>query len=1091
LLLAGGRYCFGQPAAAPLPLVAHWTLDDVGGELLDAGPNKLNGKSGGAGSVEGKKGRALGFSNGQAARVDNKDILNGGDKFTLSLWIKLSQPQTHDAGLVAKRDQNSASPFILSLTKAGRLGFEGFDGSEWIGLWPEGGNVPVGEWAHVAVTYAAKGEAVLYLNGQRIAARGVQRALAGNDQGLLIGKDPYRGNFSGAIDEVQIFAAALSPTQIKQLAEGAVLPTRAATKDDFAPPTQLVEVTLARYDLPRAGTEGLGHTRLRAERVAGPNAVDWPKILWRDQVLMEKASSQKIDARLREGEAARGFFQKADDEVLQPGNHWFRPLQWLWGRRYVYHADRTARSDFDNFELWVFPVKISGAITSVVLKNDNREIYNRTENLQSLTLLLPQNEGGKPYEISVNGKPFQQFDAGLKPVVVGNPKEERIAVSLKVPSTDVSISTLEKPESWAYQIEWAQDIAAQSSAAERAKFAPVPTVAATGFARYLGLEVPRSPLGIYTVSLTHGMSGGHFIRSEHKSSGPNASDNPKERFEGSAADYAQFLADMGYDMVYEMAGNNAFDNTGERSHLALSRALGERGLKLGIVPGAEWKRPFLGHPNLAFFALNLPDYRAPLFRDIQLFSQRLHREGNFAGISIGADNAAYESFWAWAPPEPGRPWGEAFVNFASEGKPTLQRPLSWPEPKSVGGTSSVKDFQDYIARYNKGFEQYGYFNRAVTSIDPRLSATTGSFGSSPGVGARGGYPWATMPAKSLFAGLDVMQAYDWNEVSSSKPLHNVALLDRARSYYPAKQLRSLVDDFGLFFGREARQRAYILAATRGIDTIGTQFLASPHNARANVMADQKELYGFLKSRGGAFRNTRPDAQVGILYVNEQALLRKPNQEDSPSDEVLFNGSHEGKVTEALIMAHAAGFPAKVITPEEVKRGLPSSMQAILLVGLGRDDNSWVWSEGLEADLQKFVGAGGKIVRDTQSVSPVASVESGIQMPAYIAQGAGTAGGDDRMPRILERNKSNIEKLQAALKGIEAPIAQSRSSTIWAVPHTTGDVQYVSVVNWGHEPGQNASRVVKPQMGALKWSTHARHLRPGRGRQTHARCRQHG
>ena len=239
-------------------------------------------------------------------------------------------------------------------------------------------------------------------------------------------------------------------------------------------------------------------------------------------------------------------------------------------------------------------------------------------------------------------------------------------------------------------------------------------------------------------------------------------------------------------MAYEMAGNNNFDATGERSQINLARSLAGRGLKFGVVPGAEWKRPFLGHPNLAFFALNLPDYRAPLFRDIQLFGQRLNRTGNFAGISIGADNAAYESFWSWAPPEPGRPWGEAFVNFASEGKPTLQRPLSWPEPKSVGGQSSVKEFQDTIARYNKGFEQYGYFNRALTSIDPKLSATTGSFGSSPGVGARGGYPWATIPAKSLFSNLDVMQTYDWNEVSSSKPLHNVALLDRARSYYPNK-----------------------------------------------------------------------------------------------------------------------------------------------------------------------------------------------------------------------------------------------------------------------------------------------------------------
>ena len=99
-----------------------------------------------------------------------------------------------------------------------------------------------------------------------------------------------------------------------------------------------------------------------------------------------------------------------------------------------------------NFELWVFPVKLSGDIQSVVLKNDGKEIYNRSEKLESLTLLLPQNEGGKPYGISVNGKPFQSFDAGLKPVVVGNPKEERIEVNLRVPGTNISIANLENPK---------------------------------------------------------------------------------------------------------------------------------------------------------------------------------------------------------------------------------------------------------------------------------------------------------------------------------------------------------------------------------------------------------------------------------------------------------------------------------------------------------------------------------------------------------------------------------------------------------------------------------------------------------------------
>jgi len=1052
--------------AAPLPLVGHWTLDDIDGVLRDSGPNKLNGKFNGAIPVDGKIAKALQFKDGTSTRIDNNAILNGSDKFTLSLWMRIDKATDQSAGVVSKRDQNSAAPFVLSVGTSNRLGWEGFDGSNWYGLWPET-SMPIARWFHVALTYQQGDKARMYLDGKEIASVAAPRAMASNDQGLNFGKDPFRGNFNGQLDDVRIFAAALSAVQVNQLVKGEALPTRAATKDDMAKPTHQVEVSLGRYDLPIPFSDGLGQTRLKAERVAGPNAVDWPKIIWRNQELMKDGSSEKINPVLREGDAARGLFMRPDDEIIYPGKHSFRPLQWLWGRRYVYHADRTARSQHDNFELWVFPVKISGKLETVVLKNEGREIYKRQEKLDSLTLLLPQNEAGKPYEISVNGRAFQSFDAGLKPVIVGAPKDEIIEIAFKIPDTDISVANLEKPHKWMYEKEWAEDAAAQAAG----RTGEVGQVSSrTGFARYLGIQVPRSPLEIYTVSLIHGMSGGHFMRSEHKSAGENALPQPKARFEGTDVDYAAFLADTGYDLVYEMAGDGAFDKGGERSYSSLALALADRGLKLGIVPGADWKRPFLGHPNLGFFSLNLPDYRAPLYRDVQLFSQRMNRNSNFAGISIGADNAAYESFWSWAPPEPGRHWGEAFVNFASEGKSTLQRPLSWPEPKGVGGKSSVAEFQDYIARYNKSFEQYGYYHRALTEINPALSATTGSYGSSPGVGARGGYPWATIPAKSIFADLEVMQAYDWNESPSSKPLHNVALLDRARSYYPEKKLRSLVDDFGLFFGREARQRAYLLAATRGIDTIGTSFLASPSNAKPHVYGDQKELYGFLKSRGGAFNRTRPDAQIGVMYVNEQALLRKPNQEGSPSDQALFDGSHEGKTTEALILCHAAGFPAKIITPEELKRGLTPSMKSILLVGLNREDDTWLWSNGIEANLSNFIAGGGKILRDAQSVSPVESIETDIKVRAYIAQGAGTEGGEDRMPLILERNQANIGKLRKAMAGTEKPVAKSENPTIWAVPHTTGDVQYVTVVNWGLEKGKNASRIVKPQTGTLEWTT---------------------
>ena len=73
--------------------------------------------------------------------------------------------------------------------------------------------------------------------------------------------------------------------------------------------------------------------------------------------------------------------------------------------------------------------------------------------------------------------------------------------------------------------------------------------------------------------------------------------------------------------------------------------------------------------------------------------------------------------------------------------------------------------------------------------------------------------------------LDTLQTYDWNELAGDKPLHNVALIDRLQSYYPGKPTWAILDDCKLFLGREARQRKAALALTRGLQGLGTNFLA--------------------------------------------------------------------------------------------------------------------------------------------------------------------------------------------------------------------------------------------------------------------------
>ena len=1309
--LSVALFCAIAQAQNEPPLVAHYAMEpdaQNAKQLTDSGPLKLNGAVGnGARFVPGKIGQALEFTRegDSRARVNKVGLIGRlSDKITVTAWVKI-EDYKDAGGIIAKRADNVATPFSLSIGKEGQMGFEGNNGQGWDNLFTGPNVVPKGQWFHLAFVYEAGNEARFYVNGKQVGARKVSRALASNDQDFVLGADPFRGGFKGALDEVKLFAAALSAEQIQSEVNGQNLPTRAAKNEDFSEPTHLVKFALVRFDEPIGFQEGYGRTRQTAHKVAAPNAVDWPQITLDGKPILADAGEQNIDLPLRENGKERPLFQQPYDQVVQPGNHWLRAVQWMWGQRYAYTTDRTARTWMTDYELWTFPILIQSEgedVRDVLLKYDGKTIYQNAAALHSLTLLLPQSEAGKKYQLSVAGRAPIAFEAGLLPIQIGDPQNNVIPINFTLPGAP-PITVKNAPPAFANQKAWDEDLAAMravmlpkapqdvlaarlkniafndngvpllayfpmepnlknpaqfldfgpsqfdgalqdgatydgngkrdnalrfNGAASRAmvekappltspdgaftfsiwlrpeelprpdtvayivstrrswhatkpwslrlapdgnwgfeghdgewkqhwadaklqtgkwqhlafSFAPggdmvfyldgkevkrakaskqltpgtqplvfgyeeggdFPGGGRSGFkglldeAKFYGaaldatqiaadmnntlpLRLPEGvtlkvraisaapvlqarleegaspakvapPISIYAINPPHGMGGGAFyFGGEHL-----------KKFDGSAMQYADYLANLGLDSVWEKQWNDEY-----------ARALGAKGVQFGYIPGTSWGRPFMAHPNVAFFAATLPDWHEPIYRQLQLDAEYLKPYSNFAGLATGADNGGYVSFWDWAPPIPNRPWGEAFQQFQTPLNPPLARGdkggSDVPLPKHLGGKASVKEFVDYIARYDETYKQYGYFGQAVREVDPKLKFFTGSFGSSPGVGARGGWPWASIPAKPMHENLDIMQAYDWNELSSSKPMHLPALIDRLKSYYPQKTAWGLVDDFKLFFGRQARQRAYALALTRGIEAIGTTFLAAPtgDQAKPQTIAEQKELFAWIHKYGGIYKGTRPLASVGVLYVHPQALLRRVNQDYNANDEALLRGSHEGKTTEALWLCHAAGWPAKIVTPEEVQRGFAPEMKVLLLTGLNRFDDSWAWSDGLETQLKNFVARGGKIILDDESVVPngIAATKTDLKIRSYVTQ-----SDTDWTPKLFARNKENIQLLRAAFQGVEQPIVTSDNPTIWAIPHQTGDVIYVTVVNWGYDENKNASEFVKPQTGTLKWNS---------------------
>lgn len=1032
--------------AQPVPLVLRLSGEQRDGLFVDSGPFGYHAAGKATPVPAGRRGPGMRFD-GAATRLEAKgpllDRLVG--PLTYTCWLNLDRLPQNAFYLVGK---GFNSGLQLSLNEEGRPWIHG----NWGGGWYHGAfgeKQPVGGWQHWALTLAPGEKARTYVDGRETSSLESPFAAWPVAEPFLVGN----GDLAGVLDEVSAYAAALTPEQLAAEAAG-TLATRPAVDADFPAHGYPVRAALARYDQPLAYSEFDQRRRQTAERRPGPDAVDWPRLdLASGTRLFEKSGQQFLEVPLAEGDQIRPLFRHAKDQTVTQTGHWFRALPWIWGQHYVYTTDTTARTSAGDWELWCWPVKISGPgdqpVRSVKLTVGGQTVYDRTEPLHSLTLLLPANAPDRPWELSVNGSAPQRLAVGLKPVVLNQPEDVPLTVDLVLPD-GLRVATMARPDSFADQKAWDDDQKALTAANLPAR--PMPQL--TTMAERLGSQVPRSPLTLNMMSMSHGMSSGAMLESPHTPA-----------FRGTPAEYAEHLAALGFDRNFETLSWQTLQTSSDK-YDAICAELARRGVQSGLNVTGWGSGAQEGHANMALFAATMPEWNRPLVRDYQLVAQRFARFPNFGGIMTGADNAGYVSYWDWAPPIPNRPWGRAMMAL-TEGNPKVPvgPGLSPQTDWQVRGTQ--RQFLEYIARYDSTFGQYGTFAQAVADAAPGAPFVIGSYGSSPGVGGRGGWPWATIPSRPIHENLPILQAYDWNELSSSKPLHNVALIDRLRSDFPNKPCWTIIDNFGHLFGREARQRAYAVALTRGVSAIGTNFLAhTTVDAKlAQDVKDQRELHDWLHRYGGVYAQTKPIVTVGVLYSHQQAISRPIVGGDNPSAEQLLSGSHEGKATEALFLCHAAGYPARIVTVDELRRGLPADIKALLLVGLNRFDNTWVWHEGLTSSLKLFSDRGGRILTDDESECPAPSTSTGLKVACYIQQSE-----QDQTPVLLARNASGIALLQNALRGLERPIVESADPTVWALPTQAGDVQYVTVINWGSEPAKNASRFVRPQTGHLVWHT---------------------
>jgi hypothetical protein len=204
-------------------LVAHWTFDElVEGRFADGGGRGLAARAEGGASVrDGVLGSALALEGPSAIRVAANEVFTNPPGLAISAWV---MPVELSGYREVFRKEDGDRRLLFSFQSDGRI--------LSLGLQTEGTgyqelDAPINpatlidhQWHHIAGTYDGQ-RMTVYLDGLLI---GVQtrsgRIISGGPADAFIGSSTGTGEyFQGGIDDLRIFAAALTAGEITQLFE--------------------------------------------------------------------------------------------------------------------------------------------------------------------------------------------------------------------------------------------------------------------------------------------------------------------------------------------------------------------------------------------------------------------------------------------------------------------------------------------------------------------------------------------------------------------------------------------------------------------------------------------------------------------------------------------------------------------------------------------------------------------------------------------------------------------------------------------------------------------------------------------------------
>jgi hypothetical protein len=217
-----------EPPSPNDDLVLHYTFDEYdGATVADESGTGNNGTVYGAGFVpEGVIEGSYSFD-GTDDRIDcgTDSSLQIAGSLTYSAWIRTTA--TRQGGVVGRRSGVSATTIAshMSMHDDGWIAFGICSGANEPAqaLYSYGQAVNDGVWHHVAGVYDAGRSLRLYLDGDEVSERtnAVFSSLNSRVLPVLVGARSGAGYFDGEIDDVRVYARALSSTDVAQLFDDA------------------------------------------------------------------------------------------------------------------------------------------------------------------------------------------------------------------------------------------------------------------------------------------------------------------------------------------------------------------------------------------------------------------------------------------------------------------------------------------------------------------------------------------------------------------------------------------------------------------------------------------------------------------------------------------------------------------------------------------------------------------------------------------------------------------------------------------------------------------------------------------------------